>query len=177
MGGIGSGSWVRQNAKQPADELCALDVNKMVRSNLLRPGTVGTITWAVNGNAIERVSFRVRSDGFGDLILWVEYRWKGNTMTSPGIHLESTVPHFSGVRWYFSCPMSSKRGKCERRAAKLYLHNGQFGCRHCHDLTYLSCQQSHQLGRLSDRLEKLVGLPPARDWERFRRRFAEIRNG
>jgi hypothetical protein len=41
---------------------------------------------------------------------------------------------------------------CNRRAGKLYLPSGAryFGCRKCHDLTYKSCQEAHQLERLLD---------------------------
>jgi hypothetical protein len=55
--------------------------------------------------------------------------------------LESTHPHFGGVRWWFSCP------QCARRCRKLYLPRGQWdlGCRSCHNLTYTSSQTAGTL--------------------------------
>jgi len=58
--------------------------------------------------------------------------------------------------------------KANRRVAKLHSPPGSryFGCRHCHDLTYNSCQEAHQAERLFGRL----GVRPeharmlARDW-------------
>jgi hypothetical protein len=43
---------------------------------------------------------------------------------------------------------------CGRRVGKLHLppHGRYFGCRHCHDLTYASCQESHKFDRAFRRL-------------------------
>jgi len=54
---------------------------------------------------------------------------------------------------------------CGRRVAKLYLPRGAryFGCRHCYDLTYLSCQRSDKrvsrLSRNPDLLEVIIRSP------------------
>jgi hypothetical protein len=55
--------------------------------------------------------------------------------------LETTEPHFGGVRWWFSCP------QCGKRCKKLYLPPGQWeiGCRLCHNLTYRSAQTAHTM--------------------------------
>ncbi len=166
MGGIGSGTWFRENAKQAADELPALDINQFVRSQFLRAGTEGELNWTKFGESLARISFSVRTDPYGDYVLWINYRWNGENIFTR-IHLESTVPHYSGTRWFWTCPMSLERGKCDRRVAKLYLLNGSFGCRQCHDLTYLSCQRSHHLQRLSSRLGQKVGLPSDRNWRQI----------
>jgi hypothetical protein len=48
------------------------------------------------------------------------------------------------------CPLRVDGRSCGRRVGKLYLPpaGGYFGCRHCHDLTYTSCQESHQFDGL-----------------------------
>lgn len=55
------------------------------------------------------------------------------------IHLERTIPHYGGIRWWFICT------ECGARVARLHkppLEN-YFWCRRCHDLTYESAQTSH----------------------------------
>ena len=58
-----------------------------------------------------------------------------------------------GVRWWFLCTLTCDGRYCGRRVGKLYLPPGgrYYGCRHCYDLTYKSCQLSHKYER-SDRI-------------------------
>jgi hypothetical protein len=64
------------------------------------------------------------------------------------------------------CPLAG----CGRRVARLYLPDGcrYFGCRVCHRLTYVSCQQSHRrtdtlAGEIRE-LGKLMGNSRLRRW-------------
>lgn len=52
------------------------------------------------------------------------------------VFLTWTNCNYGGRRPWFLCP------KCNRRVAKVYLRYNIFLCRHCHDLTYTSCQES-----------------------------------
>lgn len=58
------------------------------------------------------------------------------------VQLVTTPCHLSGVRWWFVCPLSRNGVPCGRRVRKLYLCGKYFGCRHCHNLTYTSSQES-----------------------------------
>jgi hypothetical protein len=51
---------------------------------------------------------------------------------------------------------------CGRRVGKLYLPPGAsyFGCRHCYELTYKSCQESHKLDSMFKLLAKDTGMDP-----------------
>jgi hypothetical protein len=60
------------------------------------------------------------------------------------VRLAVTRPHFGGCRWWFLCPLIVNDRPCGRRVAKLYLRGKYFGCRHCHDLTYTSCQEHNK---------------------------------
>jgi hypothetical protein len=62
------------------------------------------------------------------------------------IGLVTTRPRFGGLRWWFICPLVVNGRSCGRRVVKLYLPPGRryFGCRHCYDLTYTSCQESRK---------------------------------
>jgi hypothetical protein len=65
----------------------------------------------------------------------VQYEWRGEQVAQE-IFLDWTPCNYGGLRPWFSCM------NCGRRVAVLYLRGKYFACRHCHDLTYLSCQES-----------------------------------
>jgi len=65
-------------------------------------------------------------------------------------YLVSIPCRYGGKRWYFLCPLNN----CGRRVAILYLKGRYFGCRHCHNLTYMSCQDNHSW------LAKKMGVTP-----------------
>lgn len=71
--------------------------------------------------------------------------------------------HFGGVRWWFTCPLTLSGVRCYRRVGKLCLPPGAvyFGCRHCHHLTYRSCQESHVYDGLFSTIGRELGLSPA----------------
>lgn len=56
------------------------------------------------------------------------------------VQLTITNCNYGGVRYWFICPL-----ECKKRIGVLYLHNNEFGCRQCHNLTY----RSKNMGRNS----------------------------
>jgi hypothetical protein len=78
------------------------------------------------------------------------------------ISLQTTHPYYGGARWWFTCPLSTNGRPCYRRVGKLYLPPGgkYYGCRHCYDLTYTSCQESHQFDALFARIAEDTGTTP-----------------
>ena len=72
------------------------------------------------------------------------------------IELDTTPCYFGSVRYWLICPLVVNRRYCGRRVGKLYLPGGQtyFGCRHCYNLTYRSCQEHDH------RVNALMKLPP-----------------
>lgn len=77
-----------------------------------------------------------------------------NTRRSTGVKTEcdykvrlvTTPCHLGGVRWWFICPLSRNGVPRGRRVGKLYCPPGSmyYGCRHCHDLSYESRNESHR---------------------------------
>lgn len=57
------------------------------------------------------------------------------------VPLESVKCNFGGIRWFFRCPLYRSGQYCGRRVAVLYSVGNYFGCRHCADLTYETCNQ------------------------------------
>lgn len=79
------------------------------------------------------------------------------TVTAQDIEITPTPCFYGGERYWFRCPASVDGVLCEDRVGVLYLPPAAtvFECRHCHDLTYESCQQSHKYDRVLDHLEGL----------------------
>jgi hypothetical protein len=75
------------------------------------------------------------------------------------VYLTTTRPRFGGFRWWFICPLTTNNLPCNRRVGVLYLppSGRYFGCRHCYDLTYTSCQESHKFDRLHETLAERMG--------------------
>jgi len=58
------------------------------------------------------------------------------------VSLTATPCRYGGRRRWFVCPLVKNGTYCNRRVLKLYLGGGKyFGCRHCYNLTYRSCQE------------------------------------
>lgn len=60
--------------------------------------------------------------------------------------LVTTPCRFGGVRYWFICPLTKNGKYCGRRVGVLYKNGDYFGCRHCHDLTYLSKKENRRGG-------------------------------
>jgi hypothetical protein len=62
------------------------------------------------------------------------------------LSLTATSPNYGWLRWWFLCPAWKNWGPCRRRVGKLYRPEfaSYYACRHCHVLTYRSCQMSHR---------------------------------
>jgi hypothetical protein len=84
----------------------------------------------------------------------LHYRWRDAEDVRIPVRLEMTPTQFGGRRFWFVCPLIMRGVPCTRRAAKLYLPPGgrYFACRRCHNLTYRSSQEAHQMERLFARL-------------------------
>ena len=112
---------------------------------------LGTIVWSDThtGEQTARVGYTCTSDG-GGWTLTLSYTVTRSDSEKHDvllrIPLQTTDPQFGGVRWWFTCPLVARGRPCEHRVGKLYLPPGglYFGCRHCYDLTYTSCQESHK---------------------------------
>jgi hypothetical protein len=149
MGGWGSGGWYRSNKKSTVEESLVFGVRDL--RNRLIAGAAGTLTWTWNNGSTSSIGYSV-TGGYDWRTITLHYRWRDKENVSIPIRLEATPTQFGGRRRWFVCPLSVGGIACNRRAGKVYLPPGAkyFGCRKCHDLTYRSCQQAHQIERLLD---------------------------
>jgi hypothetical protein len=79
--------------------------------------------------------------------------------------LAPSHPRFGGLRWWFICPLTVNGVACGRRVGKLYLLGRYYGCRHCHGLTYTSCQESHKY----DGLIRFMARDMGKDFDAVKR--------
>ncbi|MCO6047955.1 hypothetical protein NG895_28970 [Aeoliella sp. ICT_H6.2] len=151
MGGIGSGTWYRFEKKHTVEQSLALCVGDF-RGRMCH-GASGSFTWTRYGGWESSIGYYVASSngiaGVGPTIT-LHYRRNDTESIEIPIQMQSTPANFGGVRWWFTCPLMVGDTPCQRRVGKLYLPNGAryFGCRHCHRLTYRSCQEAHQRERM-----------------------------
>jgi hypothetical protein len=168
MGGSGSGAhyyhWWRGTKKTVVEHCRQLDAVRFTREGVLRAGawSAGSWCWWRDAERTEkeasvcyevdttaeppwlRLSYNIKATGDE-----LDYR----------VGLVATRPRFGGLRWWFICPLSVNGQECDRRVRKLYLPPGgrYFGCRHCHELTYTSCQESHKYDGLYGLMARNTG--------------------
>ncbi len=138
MGGFGSGLWSDVSKRKTSVEQClVLSVRSLRLSGFLVAGRSGVISWS---NAAGEVVGEASIEMMGERLKLADYY----------VDMVRTGCNYGGGRWWFRCPVSVDGVYCGNRCSKLYLPGGAsfFGCRHCYDLTYRSCQESHKYDRV-----------------------------
>jgi hypothetical protein len=152
MGGPGSGNRSRYGAKSTTDDYRTLDVRRLVRTGLLKPGHWGRWQWTRNGGAVASIQMRAEHSR----VILIYNHSRGGDEQYP-VRIERTACHLGGSRAWFICPALG----CGRRVAVLY-GSGTFACRHCHQLAYASSREDvgDRAMRRADRLRARLGWQP-----------------
>jgi len=158
MGGYGSGWPVWKDTKTTVEACRELDARRLYQEDLLTWGFHWHGAWcwkdAVTGEITSRMGLEIDTRDHGNP--WIRLHYCFTTGPNAGepidyrVRLTTTPLHFGGEQWWVLCPVKG----CGRRVRKLYLppQGTYYACRHCHDLTYRSCQESDKrLGALLDR--------------------------
>jgi hypothetical protein len=142
MGGYGSGN---HGGRSTIEDGLVLDLNKLIRDRLFRPGTwSGSLVWSQldSGRVVASIGYEAHR---GDERGWARLRytttntWSGEkTHQDYCIDLATTPQPFGGRRWWWVCPWR------EGLVAKLYKlrAGGIFASRKAHRLAYHSQRQS-----------------------------------
>ena len=165
--------------KSCTTDMRALDVRKMQRDGLLQPGR--SFSWSWSRNGVTNATVNVRPE-FDRVILDYRQRDHGGEwrdMNYP-VRLTWTACHYGGQRAWWLCPAVG----CGRRVAVLF-GGGVFACRHCHQLTYRSQNETpedrtyRRANNLRDRLGWVPGVihgagskPKGMHWQTFWRLLA-----
>lgn len=125
MGGLGSGSYGYgyKIRKRTIEETYRLDIK-----DLKGYGDGKDLQISINNG---KISFRIQIKS--DHIILI-YSANGESIREH-VDIESTKVGF-GERLWFCCP------ECDKKTSRLYIVGKYFRCRECHQLTYLSCQES-----------------------------------
>ena len=161
MGGFGSGTWYRWNKKTTVEDCLTLNVSDLSRpldrSKKIISGSAGNLNWHIqSGIKVGQANFQVLTSDDNNSWVLLKYTVPNGTKTELPIRLQTTQPHFGGTRWWFTCPLLQFGTACNRRVAKLHLRGLYFGCRHCHNLTYRSSQDSRHPGSGRAMLDKVA---------------------
>ena len=156
MGGRGSGRRCRYAKRSTTDDHNALDVRRLQRDGVLKPGYSCNWAWYRGGREIASIGIRSSSES-----VILSYQSKAEDgewqdMEYP-IPLEWTNCNYGGQRAWFRCPAAG----CGRRVAILY--SGKvFACRHCYNLAYESQRESESdlFARRADKIRRMLGWQP-----------------
>jgi hypothetical protein len=154
MGNSRSGRWLGHIKRDAVEDCRSLDIHRWVREKKIEAGTWSRGAWdwldTKTGEKKSSIGYEVNANdpscSWVRLFYTITFKRTQETIyVDYNIPLQTTFPHFGGVRWWFTCPLLGKSGPCNRRVAKLYLPPGgrYFGCRHCYNLTYETCLLSH----------------------------------
>lgn len=149
MGGRGSTRWNSSWKKTTVEECKVLPISAMKEGirhvEEFQTEWGGHVTWSCNGENVGEISYSVLLENQSPQIK-LSYRLV-NTKEELDykIALTSTQLYWGAKHWWFICPLTRNGARCNQRVGKLYLPPGgkYFGCRHCYNLTYSSCQESH----------------------------------
>jgi hypothetical protein len=146
MGGAGSGSWYRFNKKTTVEECRSLDVRRLLREGLLKPGRLFSWSWSRAGREVASIGSLVEGDDCPERVVLLFRHRSGPSAewedVREQVDLAWTACNFGGERPWFICPGAG----CGRRVAILYGLGKYFLCRHCYDLVYES-QRDNEMYR------------------------------
>jgi hypothetical protein len=152
VGGIGSGRR-DQSGKDLTEESRPLDIRKLHRAGVLKPGRWFGWEWSVHGTVVANIQVRAE---VSRVVLVYRYRRRGDAdwqdVEQP-VNLDQTPCTYGGTRLWWRCP------SCARRVAVLYGPGKLYACRHCYRLAY-ACQREtadDRAARRADRIRAKLG--------------------
>jgi hypothetical protein len=143
MGGYGSGSWYRYDAKRKAEESLPVDIRFLKKHGYLNQDSYGSLHWSRGGNRYASISFCSSSES-----ITLSYTYKKTEDVKQEIEITTTQCNYGGIRKWFACPA------CGRRCAVIYSAGKYFACRVCCNLNYTS-QCESEMFQLSNKANKL----------------------
>lgn len=149
MGGSGSTRWNSSWKKTTVEECKVLPISIMKEGiqyvEKYQRAYSGSVSWSCGGEKRGSISYLIYFE-YQNLQVNLSYRMidSGEGIDCK-VALNSTQLYWGTKRWWFVCPLVRNGIQCNQLVGKLYLPPGRkyFGCRHCYDLTYTSCQETH----------------------------------
>jgi hypothetical protein len=144
-------------SKRSTDEMHALDIRKIARAGLLKPGGSFNWNWSRGGNVLASIGGNV--DTANSVTLHYRTRRHGGEWQDKRyqVMVEWTACHLGGTRPWWNCPC------CGRRVAVLW-GGSIYACRQCQQINYESTRTAEsskpfdRAGKLRDRLGWVPGV-------------------
>ncbi len=154
MGGFGSGRRWGDGGKRCTDDMRSIDVRRLRRDGLLKPGTAFGWNWTRRGEIVASINVAAMVDR-------VRFTYRNSERGGPWVDvncdavLDCTPMHFGGVQTWWRCPC------CHRRVALLYVGR-RMACRRCWNLAYRCERESEQdrTIRRAERIRERLGWEP-----------------
>jgi len=147
------GRWEWSN-RWTAEESKSFPITFLKKYGYLKQGQrYGGISWSSGGEKTGDIGFYTSIEGEKGFVN-VQYTITDkNTQKKEDFNYEiklvTTPCYFGGYRWWFICPLVVNNIPCSRRVGVLYFAGHRYlGCRHCHNITYESCKESHKWDRM-----------------------------
>ncbi len=154
MGGIGSGRRYKSNERRPDVEICPAVDLRVLKPHL---GSDVLVEQKIYRNNSLNYKFLIDPSDAKEGFIAVHFRHQGNHQTQQ-ISLTEMPCHLGGSRPFLLCP------ECREQFLVLYLKDGAWACKHCHDLAYRSQRLNprkrhlHAIQKIENK--KLKGAPP-----------------
>ncbi len=176
---LGSGLG-RQHGRKTTSDMHPLDIRRLQKAGVLKPGQVFGWQWTVCGKEVSSIQARTEVD----CVILIYKNRSSNGEWRPmeyAVDLEWTPCTLGGRRVWFRCPAQG----CGRRVAVLF-GGAIFACRHCHELAY-QCQREtddDRALRRADTIRRRLGWgagianpkgdkPKGMHWRTYERLVAE----
>jgi hypothetical protein len=108
MGGIGSGDWYTFNKKTTVEECRSLDVRRLHREGLLKPGRLFSWSWSRAGREVASIGALVEGHDGPERVVLLFRRRSGPSAewedVREPVELAWTLCNFGGERPWFICP-------------------------------------------------------------------------
>lgn len=156
MGGIGSGQYYRWGSKSTLEDYKCLNINRMVKLDAIEDNSLNSGYWiwsdANTGKEKSRIGYQCNTLAPDNQYLRIQYSFTDSGQEFDyKIKLSTSKPHYGGKRYWFLCPVTSKR------VSKLYLipSDGRFLSRHVYKINYAS-QMRGYIDRQIDKKWKIL---------------------
>lgn len=115
MGGLGSGSWYRWDAKDTVEQCHRVDIRYLKRQSLLKPGYLGWLKWSRGDEETGSIRYRIEENR---MVLLYRHRAHGGEWeeVEEPVYFDWTPCNYGGERRWFICPIMG----CGKRVAVLY---------------------------------------------------------
>ena len=161
-----------------------VDIRKLARDGLLKPGAEGSFSDRKSKYEIRLVSEQNRMRFQHGITMLAGFR----RLVEDVVVINWTECHYGGARPWFLCPGCRRRvailygRKIERDGSKLPIQNRTLKCRQCHDLSYPSQHEEwdRRMGRRAKKIWARIGgkygnKPKRMHWRTYNRLVDEAR--